>query len=177
MLTDEFKDDRPKSVKVPENIDAVRELIMQDRHITYCKMKASLGINTTSIQKILHENLAVKGICSRWIPHDVSWCVLLLAKLHNAVLINGVEGVPDVQSNHQAVFLRATLPSGLCGCFLGRTYNQVDHVQGYSPVPMNTRNSEGVTNALSAPWKGIGHLIEEEVGRWKRQWTNRERVD
>ena len=34
-LQDEFRDDRPKSVVVSETIDAVRQLILQDRHTTY----------------------------------------------------------------------------------------------------------------------------------------------
>ncbi|GBP20431.1 hypothetical protein EVAR_14680_1 [Eumeta japonica] len=42
MLTDEFKEGRPKSV-VPQNIDAVRELIMQDRHVIHRKIKTSLS--------------------------------------------------------------------------------------------------------------------------------------
>ncbi|GBP61745.1 hypothetical protein EVAR_31073_1 [Eumeta japonica] len=42
MLTDEFKEGRPKSVVAPQNIDAVKELMMQDRHITYHEIKASL---------------------------------------------------------------------------------------------------------------------------------------
>lgn len=60
VLTDEVKEGRPKSVVVPQNIDAVRELIMQDRHVTYREIEASLGISMTSIYKILHEHLAVK---------------------------------------------------------------------------------------------------------------------
>lgn len=34
-LKDEFKEGRPKSVVVPENIDAVKHLILQNRHVTY----------------------------------------------------------------------------------------------------------------------------------------------
>lgn len=88
-LTDEFKEGRPKSVVVPENIDAVCELIMQDRHVTYREIEASLGISMTSIHKILHEHLAVKKICSRWIPHNltidqkntrVNWCKEMILK-------------------------------------------------------------------------------------------------
>ena len=48
-LTDEFHEGRPKSVVVPENIDAVHELILQDRRVTYREIKASLGISGTSI--------------------------------------------------------------------------------------------------------------------------------
>ncbi|GBP29930.1 hypothetical protein EVAR_18410_1 [Eumeta japonica] len=51
MLTDEFKEGRPKSDIVPQNIDAVRELMMQDRHVTYREIKTSLGISMTSIHK------------------------------------------------------------------------------------------------------------------------------
>ncbi|GBP64408.1 hypothetical protein EVAR_43185_1 [Eumeta japonica] len=45
MLTDEFEEGRAKSVVVPQNIDAVRELIMQDRHVTYREIRASLDIS------------------------------------------------------------------------------------------------------------------------------------
>ena len=78
---------RPKTVVVPENIDAVRELIMQDRHVTYREIEASLGISSTSIHSILHGHLAVKKVCSRWIPHNltvaqkkarVDWCKEIL---------------------------------------------------------------------------------------------------
>ncbi|GBP62257.1 Histone-lysine N-methyltransferase SETMAR [Eumeta japonica] len=44
ILTDEIKEDRLKSVVVPENIDAVRKITMQDCHDTYRNIKTSLGI-------------------------------------------------------------------------------------------------------------------------------------
>lgn len=68
---------------VAENIDAVKNLIMLDRHVTYREIEATLGISMTSINKILHEHLAVKKMCSRWIPHNltitqkkarIDWC-------------------------------------------------------------------------------------------------------
>ena len=34
-LQDEFRESRPKSIVVAETIDAVRQLILQDRHVTY----------------------------------------------------------------------------------------------------------------------------------------------
>ncbi|EFN60885.1 Histone-lysine N-methyltransferase SETMAR, partial [Camponotus floridanus] len=89
LLTDEPREGRPKSAAVPENIDAVRELIMQDRHVTYREIQASLGVGMNCIQMILHEHLAVKKICSRWIPHNltttqkkdrVNWCKKMLKK-------------------------------------------------------------------------------------------------
>lgn len=71
-LNDEFREGRPKSVVVPKNIDAVRELILQDRHVTYREIAVSLDISGTSIHSILHEHLAVKKLCSRWIPHNLA---------------------------------------------------------------------------------------------------------
>ncbi|GBP49216.1 Histone-lysine N-methyltransferase SETMAR [Eumeta japonica] len=94
MLTDEFKEGRPKSVVVPQNIDAVRELMMQDRHVTYREIKASLGISMTSIHKVLHDNLAAKNICWRWTPHNLSinekqvrvdWCKEMKRKYNQEV--------------------------------------------------------------------------------------------
>ena len=70
-LQDEFRKDRPKSVVVPETIDAVLQLILQDRHVTYREIQTTLGISGTSIHSILHELFSVKKICSSWIPHNL----------------------------------------------------------------------------------------------------------
>ena len=59
-LQDEFREDRSKSVAVPETIDAVRQLIFKDRHAIYREMETTLGISGTSIQSILYEYLTVK---------------------------------------------------------------------------------------------------------------------
>ena len=64
-LEDEFREDRPKSVVVMETVDAMRQLILQDRHVTYRAIETTLGISRTSIHSILHEHLTVKKICSR----------------------------------------------------------------------------------------------------------------
>ena len=71
-LQDGFREGRPKSVVVPETIDAVRQLILQDRHVIYREIAITLGISGTSIHSILHEHLTVNKICSRWIPHNLS---------------------------------------------------------------------------------------------------------
>ena len=63
---------RPKPVVVPETTDAVRQLILQDRHVTYGEIETTLGTSVTSIHSILHEHYTLKKICSRWIPHNLS---------------------------------------------------------------------------------------------------------
>ena len=71
-LTGEFRKGRQKSIVGIGNINAVQKLIMQGHHVTYCESEATLCINFASIYKILHENLAMKKICSLWIPHNLT---------------------------------------------------------------------------------------------------------
>ncbi|KAF2882961.1 hypothetical protein ILUMI_23189, partial [Ignelater luminosus] len=42
---------------IPENIDVVRKLIMEERHVTYREIQRTLGISGTAVQKILHQEL------------------------------------------------------------------------------------------------------------------------
>ena len=42
---DEFRDRYPKSVVVPETIDALRQLILQDRHVSYREIETTLCIS------------------------------------------------------------------------------------------------------------------------------------
>ena len=50
----------------------MRQLILQDHHVSYREIKTTLGIHGTSIHSILHEHLTVKIICLRWILHNLS---------------------------------------------------------------------------------------------------------
>ena len=61
-LQDIFREGLPKSGVVQETIDAVRQLILQDRHVAYHENETTLGISGTSICSILHESLTVKKI-------------------------------------------------------------------------------------------------------------------
>ncbi|CAH1997565.1 unnamed protein product [Acanthoscelides obtectus] len=56
---------------------------MVDRHVTYREIGSSLKISKTSIEKSVHEELRVRKLVSRWIPHllteeqkaaRVNWC-------------------------------------------------------------------------------------------------------
>ena len=72
LLQDELREGPSKSVVVPETIDAVPQLILQDRHVSYRAIETTLHIIGTSIRSILPAHLTVKRICSRWIPHNLS---------------------------------------------------------------------------------------------------------
>ncbi|CAH1998321.1 unnamed protein product [Acanthoscelides obtectus] len=75
----------PKTAVTRENVDTVRKLIIKDRH-------APLKISKTSIQKNSHQELGVRKLVSRWIPHllteeqetaRVNWCQKSLDRLNS----------------------------------------------------------------------------------------------
>ncbi|CAH1956285.1 unnamed protein product [Acanthoscelides obtectus] len=89
-LSDDSRVGAAKTEATQENVDAVRKLIIEDRHVTYREIEASLEISKTSIQTILHEELGVRKLVSRWIPHlltedqkaaRVDWCQKMLDPL------------------------------------------------------------------------------------------------
>lgn len=49
----------------------VRELILQDRHVTYGEIETTLSVSGTSIHSTLHKYETVTKICSRWIPQNI----------------------------------------------------------------------------------------------------------
>ena len=53
-LKDEIRKGPTKTHVVPEEIDVVRELRMQDRHVTFREIEPYLDISSTSIHSILH---------------------------------------------------------------------------------------------------------------------------
>ena len=81
-VSDEFRDGRLNSV-VPKNIDAVLNMIEEDRHVTYREVESSLGISKTAVHSILHEHLAVK----RSIPDGFR---IIWPKLKNRLVSIGV---------------------------------------------------------------------------------------
>ncbi|CAH1961583.1 unnamed protein product [Acanthoscelides obtectus] len=91
-LSDDSRVGAPKTAVTQENVDAVRKLIIEDRHVTYREIEASLSISKTSIQKNLHEELGVRKLVSRWIPHllteeqkaaRVNWCQKTLDRFNS----------------------------------------------------------------------------------------------
>jgi len=56
LLNDKFREGRPSVVAT--NVDAARETIERDRHVTYREIRASLGIDAKAIRTILHDRLS-----------------------------------------------------------------------------------------------------------------------
>ena len=88
MLGDEARTGRPVTTTAGDQ-DQVRTLVAEDRRITYDVIQTSIGISSWAVRKILHEELGLHKLSSRWIPHllteeqkkaRVDWCKLMLVK-------------------------------------------------------------------------------------------------
>jgi [histone H3]-lysine36 N-dimethyltransferase SETMAR len=55
-----------------ENINAIKDVIKNNRRITVKKIEQELEIPTTTVHTILHSSLQLKKVCSRWIPHELT---------------------------------------------------------------------------------------------------------
>ena len=63
---------RPITEATPANIERVRALIDDDRYIGYSHIEAETSLSYGTIFKIINENLKMKKIASRWVPHDLT---------------------------------------------------------------------------------------------------------
>ena len=64
--------DRYSASVTEQTIDAVRKIIEDDPHSTYQQIEAILGINSTTINSIIHDYLNLRKACARWVPHTLT---------------------------------------------------------------------------------------------------------
>ena len=57
------------SVLTEKNIDTVKKLIEEDARYTVQEIEELSGIHSSSVLKILREQLGLRKICARWVPH------------------------------------------------------------------------------------------------------------
>lgn len=92
-VEDEPRTGRPPTAVTEENVNAVRELIESDPHITTLQMRNLLDIGSGALETILHQHLKVKKLCARWVPHQLTneqksrrleFCQFMLDKFETA---------------------------------------------------------------------------------------------
>jgi len=59
---------RPKTVTIPEIIDQIHELILEDRRISFNTIAEQLGISRERIGSIIHEDLDMRKLSAKWVP-------------------------------------------------------------------------------------------------------------
>jgi histone-lysine N-methyltransferase SETMAR len=88
-LKDDARTGRPSEACTPDMVERAREIINEDRRITYEQIQQELHISSGSINSILHDHLHLKKVECRWVPHHltetqknnrVDWCRFMLRK-------------------------------------------------------------------------------------------------
>jgi [histone H3]-lysine36 N-dimethyltransferase SETMAR len=90
-----FEDDprsgRPSTAVTDENINAVRALVGENRHVTYQEIETILGIGSAAVRNILHERLGYRKVCSRWVPHRLTEKHMEAREMRSWTLNHGTE--------------------------------------------------------------------------------------
>ena len=60
---------RPVSLLTEKNVATVKTLIEEDTRYTVQEIEELIGIHSSSVLKILCEQLGLSKICTRWVPH------------------------------------------------------------------------------------------------------------
>jgi histone-lysine N-methyltransferase SETMAR len=68
-LEDGPRPGRPCDAVTVENVNRVRDLVNQDRRITYCQLQEAMHLSSSTINSILHEKLGLRKLAARWVPH------------------------------------------------------------------------------------------------------------
>jgi len=59
---------RPKTVTIPEIIDQINELFLEDRWISAKSLAEQLGISREWFGSIIHEDLDMRKLFAKWVP-------------------------------------------------------------------------------------------------------------
>ena len=68
---DQPRSGRPRTSITNANIEAVRNLLADDRHVTVDEISGTLSISHGSAHSILRDSLNMSHVCSVWIPYDI----------------------------------------------------------------------------------------------------------
>jgi histone-lysine N-methyltransferase SETMAR len=71
-IEDEPRPGRPRATFNKANVELVRQIIIEDPHVTYDELEALTSINRFTIYEIIHDGLRLRKLASRYIPHHLS---------------------------------------------------------------------------------------------------------
>jgi len=60
---------RHKTVTIPEIIDQIHELILEDRRISAKSIAEQLGISSERVGSIIQEDLDMQKLSAKWVPN------------------------------------------------------------------------------------------------------------
>ncbi|CAH1992550.1 unnamed protein product [Acanthoscelides obtectus] len=124
----------PKTAVTQENV-------IEDRHVTYREIEASLKISKISIQKNLHEELRVRKFVSRWIPHlltdeqkaaRVNWCQKTLDRFNSGNSKNSAVWVFEGEEKPTKVIRSRSVSEKMVATFVSKA-GHIATIPPYEP--------------------------------------------
>ena len=70
-IEDRIRAGRPVSVTSAAEVERVNSIITEDPHISFTDLEALTKISRKSLQRIINDQLKLRKVSSRWIPHEV----------------------------------------------------------------------------------------------------------
>ena len=71
-LQDDPRIGRPVTEATDQNIEVIRTLIDENPHISIRYMVFETGLSYGNINRIIHDELKLKKLCTRWVPHPLT---------------------------------------------------------------------------------------------------------
>ena len=71
-MKDDERSGRPTTSRTDDNIVAVYKMVKEDRNATSRLIADTLGIPKTVVLRILREDLKIRNLCSRFVPHALT---------------------------------------------------------------------------------------------------------
>ncbi|PRD31813.1 UNVERIFIED_CONTAM: Histone-lysine N-methyltransferase SETMAR [Trichonephila clavipes] len=71
-VQDEEQTERSWSAVIPDNVSAIRKMLMDDNRCTYQMIQMELSFESAAIYKIIPEELHIKKVACRWVPHNLT---------------------------------------------------------------------------------------------------------
>jgi len=71
-LEDDYRSGRPREAVIPANVALIEEMVRKDPRVKVRELEEWTGLSHGSILTILHRELGMTKLCSRWIPKALS---------------------------------------------------------------------------------------------------------
>jgi len=71
-IKDEPRSGRPSTSKTDNNVEIVGALVRSDRRLTVRMIASDLNLNHTTVHQILTEELAMKKLCAKFVPKNLT---------------------------------------------------------------------------------------------------------
>ncbi|GFX06499.1 uncharacterized protein TNCV_3017331 [Trichonephila clavipes] len=70
--TDEEHAGMPRMAVIPDNVTTIRKMLMYNKRCTYQMVQKKLKIGSEAIHKLIHDELYMKKVSYRWVPHNLT---------------------------------------------------------------------------------------------------------